>query len=127
MKKYLVPILVLIWVIFQISLTRVYNLNPWKLGGYGMYSDYHPDEHYVWIQIGNKRAMAKEMDLFKANSYFNKMVKICRTYPSDYNLKKLHNLIQRETNYSVKIEVWRADYNSDTQQFGRKIVSKYED
>lgn len=127
MKKYFVPILVLIWAIFQMSLTKFSDLSPWKLGGYGMYSNYHPEDYYVWVQIGDERTMARKMDRYKSNSYFNEMVKICRTYPREYNLKKLHNLIHREVHNKVKIEVWRADFNAGSLQFGRKMVKKYED
>lgn len=127
MKKYWLPILVFAWASFQMGLTQFSDLSPWKLGGYGMYADFHPNTYFVWFQIDDKRIFARRTKLFAENAVFKKLVMVCRTHPSTSNLKKLHDYFKDDKNEHFKVEVWRLNFKSDSLKLGRVLVNSYED
>jgi len=125
-KKYWLPLILVIWAIFQLSLTRYSELNPWKLGGYGMYSDYHPANYYVWLDKDGERILARKSKLFTSNPTFKKLVLTCRTYPSDRSLQKLHAFFKHRDNEHFKVEVWRLNFKSDLSELSKILVNSYE-
>ncbi|MDO5981640.1 hypothetical protein [Flavivirga spongiicola] len=103
-------------------------MSNWKLGGYGMYSTYHPTSYSVWIEIDQERLEAKEIDYLNSNNGYNQLVNVCTYYPSNSNLRKLSALIQNKAGKSkVAVEVWRPNFNSITKEYGRIMVNSYED
>ena len=126
-KKYWVPCIVLIWALFQMGFTKYGDLNPWKLGGYGMYSDYHPDSHFVWFQIDGNKISARKTKLFDTNAAFKKLVLKCRTYPSNDNLQKLHGYFKHMSKGPFRVEVWRLNFTSDSLKLSQILVNSYEE
>lgn len=85
------------------------------MGGYGMYSTYHPDRNTIWLESDGKRIPAKDLSEVKENAQFHEQLKICRTIPSDKNLIRLQSTIKENTGTTFKIEVWRPDFDTTTQ------------
>lgn len=127
LKRYWIPLTIFSWALFQMGLTKYSALNPWKLGGYGMYSDYHPNlSHFVWIESKGKRILARRSKLFTTNGTFQKLVLKCRTYPSSDQLRNVYEFLRRNRNDTLKIEVWRFDFNADSRELKRVLVNSYE-
>ncbi|NNE76679.1 MAG: hypothetical protein HKN31_06350 [Pricia sp.] len=126
-RKYWLPLLIFVWALFQLGLTNFAVLNAWKLGGYGMYSDYHPGTYYVWFETEDRRILARTTKLFESNPVFQKLVLECRTYPSSRNLQRVHNFFKQNEKERFKIEVWRLNFNSDSLKLNRILVNSYEE
>ena len=125
-KTYPVPILLFLYVIFHLILTQTSHLSPWKLGGYGMYSTYHPNSTVVWLESDDKRYRAKSWSRFKENSDFQEQLKVCRTFPSDHNLSQLQSIIEQSTGSSFKIEIWHPVFDSESQQLSFNLLNSLE-
>lgn len=127
LKRYWIPLSIALWAFFQMGLTRYSTLNPWKLGGYGMYSDYHPNlAYFVWIQSNDQRTLARRSRLFTSNETFQKLILECRTYPSSDHLKNIHEFLRQNRNEQFKVEVWRFDFEADSRRLKRVLVNRYE-
>ncbi|RDY57557.1 hypothetical protein [Flagellimonas nanhaiensis] len=125
-RRYWVPFLVLLWCLFHITLVKTSELNPWKMGGYGMYSDYHTEDYFVWLVFKkNKRLLANHTELFQNDPNFKNLVYQCRTFPSDSNLKELADDFKKKSGKKVNIEVWRLDFISDSLKLKRVLVNDY--
>lgn len=107
--------------------TRYSDLNPWKMGGYGMYSDYHPESYYIWFQIDGKNVLTRNTKLFNTKAGFKQLVLECRSYPSTENLQKLHGYFKHTGKDDFKVEVWRLNFSSDSLKLNRVLVNSYED
>ena len=119
MKKYWIPCIVLIWAVFQLGLSRYDAMNPWKAGGFGMYSDYFPGNHFVWFRIDGNFILARKTKLFHTNSQFERLVQICRTAPNSRNLKRLNDYFKSKANENFRVEVRRLNFrcaNLDDEQ-----------
>ena len=127
-KKYLVPSLVFCLASIQLCLSRFDSISNWKLGGYGMYSTYHPTTYAVWVEIDEKRIQANEIDYLNSDDEYLRMVDVCTYHPSSSNLRELFNTIRNKENTSkVIVEVWRPDFNSITKEYSRILVNRYEE
>ncbi|SDM83144.1 hypothetical protein SAMN04488514_11584 [Kriegella aquimaris] len=107
--------------------TKFGDLNPWKLGGYGMYSDYHPDSYFVWFQIDDNKVLARKTKLFSTNAKFRQLVLKCRSYPSTNNLKKLHAYFKHTNKGHFKVEAWRLNFTSESLKLNQVLVNSYEE
>ncbi|WP_149303661.1 hypothetical protein [Pareuzebyella sediminis] len=127
LQRYWIPISIILWAFFQMGLTKYSSLNPWKMGGYGMYSEYHPNlSYFVWIESEGQRTMARRSKLFTSNATFQKLILECRTYPSSDHLRKVYEFLRQNRSDSFKVEVWRFDFKADSRILKRVLVNSYE-
>ena len=96
------------------------------MGGYGMYSTYHPDRNSIWLESDGKRIPAKDLSELKDNSELYEQLKICRTKPSDKNLIRLQSAIKENTGTTFKIEVWRPDFDTAAQNLTFILINSIE-
>ena len=128
-KLYIIPIAIFIIGVIQFNLTKLDNLNNWKLGGYGMYSTYHPTNNYIWLCVDGERIDSKKHKILEKNEDYKKLLNVCYYYPNKRNLKKIHSLIKEKQQdiQSLAIEVWRPNYNPETKELNRKLLNSYAD
>lgn len=92
------------------------GLTRWKGGGYGMYSEIHPDFRQVVI---NDSLIV--LDSLAPNKKMRAALKKYAFYPKD---KYKQNLI-KHSNWptdNMKIEVWQLFFDSKTQLLNKKII-----
>lgn len=106
---YSIPILMIVIAIFQ--LFQVPNgLTRWKGGGFGMYSEMHPDYRKVVI---NDSLIT--FDTLKNNRIKRIAIKKYAFYPNEKYLKNMIEVIDFNSD-TLKVEVWQLDFNSKTRQ-----------
>ena len=126
-KRYWIPCVVLIWAVFQMGLSRFDAMNTWKAGGFGMYSDYFPGNHFVWFRIDGNYILARKTKLFQTSPKFERLVQICRTAPNARNLRKLNNYFRTKENENFRVEVRRLNFDAETLKMNSVLVNSYED
>jgi hypothetical protein len=52
--KYGLPLLIVSVVLIQFYQVYFQNLSPWKGGGFGMYSTYHPASRQIWAKVNTR-------------------------------------------------------------------------
>lgn len=105
--KYGVASIAIIIITIQLFLVNTSNLNRWKGGGFGMYSEIHYYYNQIHIPGMSVDSLAKE-DNLKASLGFLMLM------PNDYNLKESAELVLKSTNHdSIHIQVWKPSINSE--------------
>ncbi len=127
LKKYWIPCIVLIWAAFQMDLSKYDSISTWKMGGFGMYSDYYPGNHFVWFRIDDTCILARKTKLFNTSPQFERLVQICRTAPNTRNLQNLNDYFRSKENENFKVEVWRLNFDAQTFTLNSVLVNSYED
>lgn len=127
LKKYWILCVMLVWAAFQMGLSRYDALNTWKVGGFGMYSDYFPGNYYVWFRIDGNYILARKTKLFLSSPKFERLVQICRTAPNTRNLKKLNDYFRSKANENFRVEVRRLNVDAKTFTMNSVLVNSYEE
>jgi len=127
LKKYWILCIAMVWAAFQMGLSRYDSMNTWKAGGFGMYSDYFPGNHFVWFRIDDTCILARNTKLFHTSPKFERLVQICRTAPNTRNLQNLNDYFRSKENENFKVEVWRLNFDAQTLMLNSVLVNSYGD
>ena len=119
MKKYLiyysVPILMVVIALFQI-IQIPKGLTRWKGGGFGMYSEMHPNYRKVVINDS-----LYEKDTLKINSKKHVAIKKYAFFPKEKYLKNLSQTLDLKSDTLI-IEVWQLDFDAKNRQLTNKKI-----
>lgn len=104
---YIMPITYIIIASFQLYLSKTTALSLWKGGGFGMYTELHPNNaRSIWLDLGDKQI---SLNAFKENllhdlnipenktlaTYIQAQVRKIRYYPTVCKLALLKNDLQK--------------------------------
>lgn len=112
---YAIPLLMLGIVINQL-LQIPKGLTRWKGGGYGMYTDIHPDFRQVVINDS-----FIEIDTLSQNRKLFAAVKKYANFPQD----KYKNEMVKQLNWkndTLNIAIWQLFFDAETQILNKKII-----
>lgn len=118
MKKFIlyysVPLLMLVIAIVQISHIPK-GLTRWKGGGFGMYSEMHPDLRQVVVNdsLISAKGTSNPKLLAAERKYAN--------YPKSTYLKNFVKVLDFSSD-TLKIEVWQVFFDSKTQLLNKQII-----
>jgi hypothetical protein len=119
MKKYLiyysVPILMVAIALFQI-IQIPKGLTRWKGGGFGMYSEMHPNYRNVVINDS-----LYKIDSLKINSKKHVAVKKYAFFPKEKYLQSLAQTLDLKSD-TIRIEVWQLDFDAKKRQLTNKKI-----
>src|SRR5215204_5879834 len=120
--RVLLPAAVLFTIaLLQISLAKSTDLNPWKGGGFGMFSTIEVRSTRILVQGENGD---EELGIPPSQE---KQAARTRQFPSESNLLELAMAVAaRESKYgrtpsAVRIEVWRSEFNEHLRAEDRPI------
>lgn len=117
--KYGIPALAIVVIFVQLFLVNTKNLNRWKGGGYGMYSELHYKSNQIHIP-----GMSID-SLLKDNREMKRTLGYVMLIPNTENLKKAAELILKTTKKdSVHIQVWKSTVNSKDGHFTRVLIEE---
>ena len=119
MKKYLiyysVPILMVAIALFQI-IQIPKGLTRWKGGGFGMYSEMHPNYRNVVINDS-----LYKIDSLKINSKKHVAFKKYAFFPKEKYLQSLAQTLDLKSD-TIRIEVWQLDFDAKKRQLTNKKI-----
>lgn len=117
--KYGVPWLAVIVIVIHFFFTKTQNLNPWKGGGYGMYTGIHFYYNQIYIP-----GMSSD-SLMEANFDIKNTFRDLKIMPNDKNLKEAAELILKITEKdSIQIQIWKPTVNSENGIYTRVLVNE---
>lgn len=121
--KYWVPIIALLIIAVHFGLAKTSNLNRWKGGGFGMYSEVHYYFNDLVIDNLNKPLDA----IIKEDKNFAGFVMDVKRLP---NTKNLHNMAELASKYvssdTVTIQIWKPLIDSKNSTYSRELVNQYQ-
>ncbi|MCK7588969.1 hypothetical protein M0G43_00125 [Subsaxibacter sp. CAU 1640] len=121
--SYIVPISALLVIGIQFLLIKHYKLNPWKGGGFGMYSQIH---YYYNDLIIND--LKKPFDsIIKQDRQVASFVMDVKRTPNKNNLKHMAELVsQYAKRDSITIQIWKPSVNAETSSYTRELLIEYQ-
>ncbi|MEZ4803654.1 MAG: hypothetical protein R2797_12855 [Gelidibacter sp.] len=121
--KYAVPIVALMIIGVHFILVRTSNLNKWKGGGFGMYSEVH--YYFNEVYINN---LTEPLDsLIADDKNIGNLMMDVKRMPNKMNLKKMATVMSNYvTNDTVTIEVWKPLIDSKNSKYSRELINKYQ-
>jgi hypothetical protein len=120
---YSVPIAALIVIAVHFMLVKTTNLNKWKGGGFGMYSEVH--YYYDDLVIDN---LNKPLDsIIKEDKTIANFVMDVKRSPNTGNLQKMAELASKYVSSdTVTIQIWKPLINSKNSTYSRALVNKHQ-
>ena len=92
------------------------GLTRWKGGGFGMYSEMHPNYRKVVINDS-----LYEKDTLKINSKKHVAIKKYAFFPKEKYLKNLSQTLDLKSDTLI-IEVWQLDFDAKNRQLTNKKI-----
>lgn len=117
--SYIVPIIALIVIAFQMVVVKTDGLSKLRGGGFGMYSvvSYHLNK--VWV---NNTDYSLD-SLTQNNRDVRLAVKKLKLIPSQKNLKQTAQLIQKLTRIdTISIQVWKPHIDIEKSLYTRELI-----
>tara|TARA_Y100000815_G_C13149186_1_gene427369 strand:- start:262 stop:669 length:408 start_codon:yes stop_codon:yes gene_type:complete len=117
--KYSIPLLAILVIAIQLFLVNTKNLNRWKGGGYGMYSEMHYYFNKVYVPGLSVDSLAKaDSDLKIAFSNLMLM-------PNNQNLNLVAKYVLQKTNKdSVLVQIWKPVVDSKSNSYKRMLINQ---
>lgn len=113
------PALALLIALIQLTLVHTHGLSRWRLGGFGMYSDYHPEHLQLWrLQPDSPPALLTEDD--------HPQVARCVRLPTAACFATLHaQLPAQPAGGPATYELWRPQADPDSSRLMRVLVTRW--
>ena len=121
--KYSVPVVALIVICVHFILVKTSNLNKWKGGGFGMYSEVH--YYYNDLFIDN---LNKPLDsIIKEDRIIASFVMDVKRLPNIGNLQKMAELASKYVSSdTVTVQIWKPLIHSKKSTYSRELVNQYQ-
>lgn len=117
--RYSIPCLLLIVIFIQLFLVNTQNLNRWKGGGYGMYSEIHYSLCQIYIPGYSVDSLVKD------NTEMKNTLGYLLLMPNKSNLKKAAKHVLKTTKEdSIHIQVWKPKVVADQATFTRELIDE---
>lgn len=121
--SYIVPIITLIVIVFQMVVVKTDGLSKLRGGGFGMYSEVSFTLNEVWV---NNTDYSLD-SLTQNNRDVRLAVKKLKLIPSQKNLKQTAQLIQKLSHLdTIMIQVWKPHIDIETSLFTRELINELE-
>lgn len=114
------PALALLIALIQLTLVHTHGLSRWRLGGFGMYSDYHPEHLQLWrTRPGSPPALLTEDD--------HPQVARCVRLPTPACFAALHAQLadQLPADGAATYELWRPQADPDSSRLTRVLITRW--
>lgn len=121
--KWTLPVGMLLVICLQFYKVFSDQLTRWKGGGYGMYTEVHPQERQVWVQWGDS---VKQVNTATGHSiqWHRKAVLLCYR-PNAEKMKKFARDYARAHHLSsVKIQVWKPQVDARYNTLSRTLINE---
>ncbi len=116
--KYGISSFMLVVIAIQFYSVKTKNLNKWKGGGFGMYSEIHYYYNQIYIPDMSVDSLIKDDSMKESLGFLMLM-------PNDINLKKSAELILKTTKRdSINIQIWRPLMNSESGVYTRVLENE---
>ncbi|WP_400080741.1 hypothetical protein [Winogradskyella sp. R77965] len=116
--KYGIPILAIVVIIIHLFFVNIHNLNKWKGGGYGMYSEMHYYYNQIYIPDMSVDSLVTDNDMKNSLGFLMLM-------PNKNNLKRSAELVLKSTKKdSIHMQIWRPIVNSKNGVYSRELVNE---
>lgn len=117
--KYGVPLLAVVVIAIHFFFAKTQNLNPWKGGGYGMYTGIH--YYYNQIYIPGLTVDSLIVNDLEMKTVLGRL----KLMPNDNNLKKAAKLVLKtKQKDSIQIQIWKPTVNSKNGIYTRVLVNE---
>src|SRR5690606_17108188 len=117
--KYGIPGLAVIVIAIHLFFVNTQNLNKWKGGGYGMYTEIHYYYNQIYIPGMSVDSLLKENSEMKNTLGFLKLM------PNNNTLKKAGEHILKTTHKdSIHIQIWKPIVNSQNGLYSRELIDE---
>jgi len=117
--KYGISSLAVVAIAIQLFLANTQRLNPWKGGGYGMYTGIH----YYYNQIYIPGMVVDSM--IADNREMKRILGRLKLMPNDQNLVKAAKFVLKTTDKdSIQIQIWKPRVNSENGDYSRELVNE---
>ncbi len=119
--KSAIPIIALVVTLSQVVMVYVYDISPWRGGGFGMYSRIHYNRYEVWVN----NIEINYDSLHKNDGRYYYLTKKIRIKPGTENMLALGNYLSHKTaKDSVHIQVWAPQMDADKGIYTRKLINE---
>lgn len=116
--KYGIPSLAVVIIVIQLLFVNIHNLNRWKGGGYGMYSEIHYYYNQIYIPDISVDSLVTDDDLKDSLGFLMLM-------PNEDNLKNSAELVLKYTKKdSIHMQIWKPIVNSKNGVYSRELVNE---
>jgi len=117
--KYGIPSLAVAVIAIQLFLVKTQNLNKWKGGGYGMYSEIHYYYNQIYIPgVSIDSIVTNDDDMKDTLGYLMLM-------PNENNLKKAAKLVLKRRDVdSIHVQIWKPTINSKNGVYSRVLIDE---
>jgi hypothetical protein len=115
--------LALLVALSQLALVHTHGLSRWRLGGFGMYSDYHPDHLQIWLTSADDAAritLATPLD----PACDPDLAERCARWANAACLATLHACLI-DAPPDARLTLWRPRIDAATGQLSREAVARW--
>ena len=121
--KYWVAILAFLVICVHFLLVKTWNLNRWKGGGFGMYSEVH---YYLNDLVIDDLITPLDSLILKDKIIANH-VRAVKRIPNAGNLKKMAEAASKYVSGdTVTIQVWKPLIDSKNSTYSRELATQYQ-
>lgn len=123
LKKYAIPIIAVMVIIVHFVLVKTSNLNRWKGGGFGMYSEVH----YYYNEVYISDLSQPLNSLIAEDKFIKHVVMDVKRMPNKSNLENMAKIISKYVaSDTISIQVWKPLVNSKNASYSRKLVNQFQ-
>jgi hypothetical protein len=121
--KYPVPIIAVLVIIVHFVLVKSSNLNKWKGGGFGMYSEVHYYFNDLVIDDLNKPLDSLIIEDRNIASFIMDVKRM----PNNGNLHKMAELASKYVSSdTIKVQVWKPVIDAKNSTYSRELINRYQ-
>jgi hypothetical protein len=123
LKKYAIPIIAVMVIIVHFVLVKTSNLNRWKGGGFGMYSEVH----YYYNEVYISDLSQPLNSLIAEDKFIKHVIMDVKRMPNKSNLENMAKIISKYVaSDTISIQVWKPLVNSKNASYSRKLVNQFQ-
>jgi hypothetical protein len=116
--KYGIASLAVVVIMVHFFLVNTQNLNRWKGGGYGMYTEIH----YTYNKL---HIPGMSIDSLITDSEMKAILGRIKIMPNDDNLKKAAEFVmQKKQKNSIHIQIWKPTLNTEDGMYTRVLFNE---
>jgi hypothetical protein len=117
--KWGLPVFIFLMVGHQFYQVYVHNLTRWKGGGFGMYSQIHPQDRRVWVVTPDSSWMIQG-----TKTRLEKKAHTLRFFPNQQALRDFADLVSKTYALdTLSIEIWEPYLSPETNTPTRKKIA----
>ncbi|MEO6347625.1 MAG: hypothetical protein ABIO60_06915 [Aquaticitalea sp.] len=120
--KYAIPILALLIIVIQFGIVNATNLNKWKGGGFGMYTEVHCYYNEVYI-----KHLEHSLDSLRTIDFpLDQAIKKAKCLPNTYNLREIAKLVSKYGTDTITVQIWKPLVEAQSNSYSRELVNEFQ-